>query len=242
MIETHDLFTHGGNSEIYRVNPTEKRVYPRADLVRLASNYGDEMYGLRTFCSMRLGGLLYPQNFIGVEAYRPKRIDQKKNPLQNLLMAIAENLTSANLDAVWGNRSAIYSRLANVPPAHAVYTRHVKRREPDNCATCREHELFHKEHHLAKRAAGFAKQTAAAGITIPAGDITDYCLDPATNQPVFFEVDRIDPDIMEAYLLKKQKDKKMIANEQVALNYLHKCRFLFDSIDYTRFPNTIIAE
>lgn len=164
-------FSNGLNADVYRVADKSWGMgywKPRADLVREeGSAHAKKMDAKILFYGHRIAHLLFPENVIEV--------------------------TGATMQ---GGVTQLFSRIADVPPEHARYSRDIYRIGMDpkhsgcRCEACTVHREYHKTNGLEQKADETAKVMAEFGIYGHSADITDYCMKP-NGEIVFFELNVI---------------------------------------------------
>lgn len=185
----NERFSKGFYSTVYTLNDQERLRFPHAQLKK---DDGDPFrfhpywYAL-SFYRHKIASLLFPENFIEV--------------------------TGTTKDSA--SSTAIYSKIAPVPPEHAVYSAHIRcveialnkypyglwinKRSLCQCESCISHRNFHNLQNLASKARSLAKNIAKTGILVPSNDRSDYCLDSKGNI-VFFEIDGFESVRLRDYL------------------------------------------
>lgn len=120
-------------------------------------------------------------------------------------------------------RHELYSQMAAVPKGHALFANHGNKdgHPPCRCRHCLNHTSFHQNKGLRDRAEAFSEKAFEAGIIIPAGDQTDYCLQGQGKYKnlVFFEVDNILMGLAEAFI-----DSLAAKDQAMARTYLNRLR------------------
>lgn len=162
-------FSNGLNADVYRVADKSWGMgywKPRADLIREeGSAHAKRMDAKILFYGHRIAHLLFPENTIEV--------------------------TGATMQ---GGITQLFSRIADVPPEHAQYSKDIYRMgmEPKHsackCEACTVHRNYHAANGLVQKAGETAKVMAEFGIYGHSSDITDYCMKP-NGEIVFFELD-----------------------------------------------------
>lgn len=187
-----EKYSRGGHAEVFRINLNEGIWYPNADLVRV-ENSDHPLIFMTRFYAHRIASELFSSYFI--QTYGARRTD-----VHVPIFRMKYN-------------HYLYSKLAQVPRDHAIFTAHVVFRslaeEHDwtdtvikdstcKCSACHRHRKFHKDNKLKDQASYMFTRFADIGI-IPDNDFTDYCLTDRGNL-IFFEVDSIDINRLRPFL------------------------------------------
>lgn len=175
-----ERFTHGMNADVFMDDEGLVTRVDRLDSVNLA---------MVTFLDLKIASLLFPNHFIEIIGMELIKTSAK-----------LENLEAFHVER------RIKSKLAPIPPEHAIFTKHLKenlnfflRGLICDCAVCQAHNNLHnlqlEENINIDRAAWEIRN---AGIYVPTDDPTDYCLGP--KGVIFFEVDLVIPSQLRNYI------------------------------------------
>ncbi len=186
-------FTHGGNGIVYRLHQQGKGFLPvRADLVKeeaAGNNVISKVLSITNakniYYGHRIANLLLPGSVIEVVGTE-----------------VAEERFALGVNRLMN----VYSLDAKVNPDHATYSAHMiidhhEKVMVCNCEVCRTHHELHRW--IYKEAEKLFTELGNIGIYVPLNDPSDYCFIPTSGKKphvIFFEIERIDPVILEEYL------------------------------------------
>lgn len=204
-------YSRGFNAKVYRLSPDSPYV-KKADLVRIEDTF-DYLWFERLYIAHKIASLLYPDNFIQVvgAANRPISLDGKP-----------------------GYHAELYSKLAPIPPDHAIFSAHFavttkpaladryhhhNNSNPPHCEcrTCFDHVNFHEQHKLRSKATQLHIDSLTHScISLPYDDPTDYCL--TSNGLIFFEIEQFNSFA----LIRKLIQNPTHPNQDLLVWMLHK--------------------
>lgn len=217
-------YSSGWNARVYR---SKKGHLPLCGAEVVRETGGDQDFRA-WYYKLMIASLFFPQNFIEVRSAR--LLSQKEYRYRRL-----DHPPYAG-----------YSQLAQVHPDHAKFSLHMTEYKGSksgfcNCRVCSRHRKFHLEHQLEERATSIRSEVSKAGISVHYNDPSDYCLETELRQIkigklalttkrqsgdnlVFFEVDYIEPNILQEYLSMPGEDEE---NRQRALGLFKRYCKLF---------------
>lgn len=204
-----ELYSKGGNGRVYRRSEYERYIFPEADLVKTVE------FWRRADNSSQLE--LVVESYL--LEYQVARAMLPKNVIEVL---------GAATDGTNGMR--IYSKEADVPVEHAVFTAH-SWTTPDgdkwfncDCEKCNTHKGFHYERDLEGMSWSIIRKARERGIGLPEEDKTDYCL--SETEIIFFEVGRIDPDTLLRFLSEHPDE---FPQEGELMDWIERYRYLVEN-------------
>ncbi len=213
-----EKYSNGIHANVYKLSErSDKWAYPFADLARVDRTY-DRSYSARLYYEHKIASLLFPGHFIDVVA---TKVVPHGEPF------FTDLRIGKTVLKIPGERTyTLFSKQADVPERHAVYSSHMIVDHDDGerlvkesvctCSQCDQHRKFHYSHVLKDLAEAFAKQTDKAGIKIPSSDPSDYCL--GRSGIIFFEIDNLDTKKLREFLaVTNNKDM-----EEKAIHYLKR--------------------
>lgn len=229
-------FSHGFHASVLPVSEQEKILFPNADLVRIDHSSSPITFLQRCYIH-NITHNLFPSNFIQVVgATRGSKVNN--SPYQDLF----KNIT----DKTFGLEYRIYSKMADLPQDHAVFSSHMELNENSDeenlpkvsvcsCKNCKAHRQFHNSYSLNQRALNFVRFTREYGIE-PELDPSDYCLTP--KGIVFFEIAYIFPDKIRESIL---RIKHPTQSQKAALKLVDRYEQIKNRVPSVQFGNLVVV-
>lgn len=227
-------FSRGQHAIVRTLGPDQRKLFPRADLVREEEAQAPRHFQLM-FYAYKIPYTLFPQNFVepvGSQADQFTRT-RRLGGLRRL---------SGLFDLLGtGSTFLIYTRMAPVPFEHAQYAADMEvkkgKKVPHNCTLCQKHHDFHEERVNRDIFWQRVKQIEEAGFTLPIGrsgrpfDHSDFCFDSQDN-PIFFETEDFSPDQCRHYL---RRQGMWNETHQRVFKYIARYEQLYYKV-YKKFP------
>lgn len=210
-----EKYSSGCYANVYKISDVEKWEFPLADLERVDKTSDEHMFA-SLYYEHKIASLLFPGHFIDVVASTIARDEPFAPELR---------VGKIKLQIPTERTYTLFSRQADVPKEHAVFSSHMTLDGDDDgmekvsvcpCSQCSLHRRFHYYNSLKDLAETFAKQTSMAGVEIPNDDMSDYCL--GRNGIIFFEINRLDTDKAKAFI-NTTSDSNI---RRTATDYLHR--------------------
>ncbi len=187
-------YAHGSNGTVYLVEPWQQGRFPEAQLVKPVQS-PDRFLGLRLYIRLLMGHLVLGDhviNPVGVDIHPP--IDDQMLVAPSYIGEIRKYPVRQHL---------LYTQEAPIHPDHAQYSSHSESNPyggKDLCYClegCQQHHYFHQENQIGAHARQIELRAREAGLVLPGGDSTDFCL-RQDGIVTFFEVDGLDTEIFRA--------------------------------------------
>lgn len=178
------LFSKGLHGRVRRLSDVEQEMFPEADLVREEGGCSDPCWFNRVYYWMKIANLVQPGCLIDVVAARKilERPSRKEVQGRTLYTHPPEYI------------NLLYSRKAEVPEEHAIFSMHKRYYGRCSCDVCTHHAHFHEKNNLEAAALQLHEHVRAKGFSLPWHDPTDYCLHQRGNSIVFFEIETLNPE------------------------------------------------
>lgn len=204
MLCEHGLtkFSSGFRGSVYRFSSPDSG-FPsnRANLVKLEQN-ADRKFYARQFLNMKIAGSLFPENFPEVIACGVI-FDGEDTWIDHYGVTYSVPIHK------------LFSREVLVPDEHRQFCKDIDLDETHSlkistceCPGCADHRTLHTATEDKMRI--LTDRIAAAGISVPHDDPTDWCVDSETGQVIFFEVERINLTALEQFTIEKGLHTKQI--------------------------------